>query len=114
MLNLISNAIKFTPQGGRIEITDCRTAGGELTIAVRDSGVGIAAHDIERVFEPFVQADGNLDRANSGTGLGLPLSRRLMELHGGTLHLESAPGEGTAAIVTLPAACITDLGATGA
>jgi two-component system cell cycle sensor histidine kinase PleC len=107
MLNLISNAIKFTPQGGRIEITDRRTAEGELTIAVRDSGVGIAAHDLERVFEPFVQADGNLDRANSGTGLGLPLSRRLMELHGGTLHLESAPGEGTAAIVTLPGSCIS-------
>jgi two-component system cell cycle sensor histidine kinase PleC len=54
------------------------------------------------VFEPFVQADGNLDRANSGTGLGLPLSRKLVELHGGTLHLESAPGEGTTAVVRLP------------
>ncbi len=56
------------------------------------SGVGISPADIERVFEPFVQADANFDRANSGTGLGLPLSRKLVELHGGTLHLESTAG----------------------
>jgi len=102
LLNLISNAVKFTPRGGRVEIFSQTGLAGTLVIAVKDTGVGIAASDLERVFEPFVQADGNIDRASSGTGLGLPLSRRLVELHGGTLHLESEPGSGTTAIVTLP------------
>ncbi|HVO01944.1 MAG TPA: ATP-binding protein [Candidatus Cybelea sp.] len=102
LLNLISNAIKFTPPGGRVEISSCTGIAGTRLIAVTDTGVGIREADLERVFEPFVQADGNLDRASTGTGLGLPLSRRLVELHGGTLHLESKPGTGTTAIVTLP------------
>jgi two-component system cell cycle sensor histidine kinase PleC len=103
LLNLISNAVKFTPRGGRVGISSATGIAGSLTITVCDSGVGIAARDIERVFEPFVQADGNADRASTGTGLGLPLSRRFVELHGGTLHLESEPGCGTRAVVTLPA-----------
>ena len=102
LLNLISNAVKFTPNGGKVEISTYAGLAGTRIIAVKDSGVGIQPEDLERVFEPFVQADGNLDRASSGTGLGLPLSRRLVELHGGTLHLESTPGEGTTAVVTLP------------
>ncbi len=102
MLNLISNAVKFTPHGGRVEVSTHLDQTGARVIAVNDTGVGISPEDIERVFEPFVQADGNLDRASSGTGLGLPLSRKLVELHGGTLHLESKPGEGTTAVVTLP------------
>jgi two-component system cell cycle sensor histidine kinase PleC len=103
LLNLISNAVKFTPRGGRVEIMSYAGLAGTWIIAVRDTGVGIAGPDLERVFEPFVQADGNMDRASSGTGLGLPLSRRLVELHGGTLHLESKVGIGTTAVVTLPA-----------
>jgi two-component system cell cycle sensor histidine kinase PleC len=106
LLNLISNAVKFTPRGGTVEVSSHCDPQGSWVIAVRDTGLGISSQDLERVFEPFVQADGNLDRASSGTGLGLPLSRRLVELHGGTLHLESAPGTGTAAIVTLPPACV--------
>jgi two-component system cell cycle sensor histidine kinase PleC len=102
LLNLISNAVKFTPRGGRVEIVSRAGPAGAWLIAVRDTGIGIAAGDLERVFEPFVQADGNIDRASSGTGLGLPLSRRLIELHGGTLHLESTVGIGTTAVVTLP------------
>jgi two-component system cell cycle sensor histidine kinase PleC len=102
LLNLISNAVKFTPKGGKVEVSTYAGPAGTRVIAVRDSGVGISPEDIERVFEPFVQADGNLDRASSGTGLGLPLSRRLVELHGGTLHLESIAGVGTTAVVTLP------------
>jgi two-component system cell cycle sensor histidine kinase PleC len=102
LLNLISNAVKFTPKGGKVEVSTYTGPAGTRVIAVRDSGVGISPEDIERVFEPFVQADGNLDRASSGTGLGLPLSRRLVELHGGTLHLESIAGVGTTAVVTLP------------
>jgi two-component system cell cycle sensor histidine kinase PleC len=103
MLNLISNAVKFTPNGGKVEVSTYADLAGARVIAVKDTGVGISPEDIERVFEPFVQADANFDRASSGTGLGLPLSRKLVELHGGTLHLESTPGEGTTAIVTLPA-----------
>jgi two-component system cell cycle sensor histidine kinase PleC len=103
LLNLISNAVKFTPKGGKVEVSTYRKPCGARIIAVTDNGVGISPSDIERVFEPFVQADANFDRASSGTGLGLPLSRKLMELHGGTLHLESKPGQGTTAIVTLPA-----------
>lgn len=102
MLNLISNAVKFTPNGGQVEVSTHVDHAGARVIAVRDTGVGILPEDLERVFEPFVQADGNLDRASSGTGLGLPLSRKLVELHGGRLHLESMPGEGTTAVVTLP------------
>jgi two-component system cell cycle sensor histidine kinase PleC len=102
LLNLISNAVKFTPNGGRVEVSTSLKPCGTRIIAVTDNGVGISPADIERVFEPFVQADANFDRASSGTGLGLPLSRKLMELHGGTLHLESTPGQGTAAIVTMP------------
>jgi two-component system, cell cycle sensor histidine kinase PleC len=103
LLNLISNAVKFTPNGGKVEVSTYADPAGARVITVQDNGVGISPEDIERVFEPFVQADGNLDRASSGTGLGLPLSRKLVELHGGTLHLESTPGEGTTAVVTLPA-----------
>jgi two-component system cell cycle sensor histidine kinase PleC len=107
LLNLISNAVKFTPRGGRVEIMSYPGLAGTWVIAVRDTGLGIAEADLERVFEPFVQADGNIDRASSGTGLGLPLSRRLVELHGGTLHLESKVGIGTTAIVTLPPERVT-------
>jgi len=110
LLNLISNAIKFTPAGGTVEVSTHVDARGARVIMVRDTGVGISGHDLERVFEPFVQADGNLDRASSGTGLGLPLSRKLAELHGGTLHLESAVGIGTTAIVTLPQQRVTAIG----
>jgi two-component system cell cycle sensor histidine kinase PleC len=103
LLNLISNAVKFTPKGGRVEVSTHVDPGGARVIAVKDDGVGISAEDLERVFEPFVQADADFDRASSGTGLGLPLSRKLVELHGGTLHLESTLGIGTTAVVTLPA-----------
>ncbi len=103
LLNLISNAVKFTPRAQGRGLDPLWISTGVRVIAVKDDGVGISAEDLERVFEPFVQADANFDRASSGTGLGLPLSRKLVELHGGTLHLESTPGEGTTAIVKLPA-----------
>jgi two-component system cell cycle sensor histidine kinase PleC len=102
LLNLISNAVKFTPKGGKVGVSTYADQAGARVIAIKDDGVGISPEDLERVFEPFVQADANFDRASSGTGLGLPLSRKLVELHGGTLHLESTPGQGTTAVVTLP------------
>jgi signal transduction histidine kinase/CheY-like chemotaxis protein len=102
MENLLSNAIKFTPEGGRItvSITD---AGPVVAVTVTDTGVGIAAADHERVFEEFQQV-GDPDRHRAGTGLGLALTRRLVEAHGGDISVESEPGRGSSFTVRLPAA----------
>jgi PAS domain S-box-containing protein len=104
LINLLSNAVKFTPPGGRAELAARIDRGGDLVITVTDTGIGIAAQDIERVMEPFGQVDSRLSRRFSGTGLGLPLSRALAEMHGGSLTLESEPGKGTTVAVRLPAA----------
>ena len=103
LLNLLSNAIKFTPGGGRVELAATRTAEGGLCFVVRDSGIGIAARDLTTALTPFGQVDSQLARRFEGTGLGLPLSNALVELHGGRLRLDSALGEGTRVTVELPA-----------
>jgi signal transduction histidine kinase len=100
--NLVSNSIKFTLNGSRIEISAYLHA-DELRIAVADSGIGIAKEDLPKVFERFVQVDSSWARKYEGTGLGLPISKQLVELHGGTLSLESELYEGTVATITLPA-----------
>lgn len=102
ILNLMHNAIKFTPQGGTITLGTQLQDDGALHILVTDTGIGIEAKDIETVFAMFGQVDGSLARKYDGAGLGLPLSRKLMEKHGGGLGLTSTPGEGTTAVVTLP------------
>lgn len=102
LLNLLSNAIKFTPAGGTVSLTARTTADG-VEISVADTGVGMSAHDIEIALIPFGQVDSSLNRQQTGTGLGLPLSRALAELHGGRLDIESAPGRGTTVRVVLPA-----------
>src|SRR6266851_2567288 len=101
LLNLLSNAVKFTPRDGKIRVT---TIGGdgELGIAIADTGIGIAAEDIPRALERFGQVDSSLSRKYEGTGLGLPLSKRLMELHGGRLELESVVGVGTIVTAIFP------------
>jgi PAS domain S-box-containing protein len=101
LMNLLSNAVKFTPSGGEIAI---RVRVGEqgMILEVRDNGIGIAPEDIERALSPFGQVDSRLSRRYEGTGLGLPLARALVELHGGTLSLESMPGRGTTVRITLP------------
>jgi len=101
LLNLLSNAIKFTPDGGTVSVTATED-NGDLTISVTDTGIGIAAADIERVFEPFVQLDSSLARKYEGTGLGLALSRRWVHLHGGSLVLRSELGRGTTAAMRFP------------
>jgi signal transduction histidine kinase len=103
VLNLLSNAVKFTPAGGRITVSAQVASDGAMTLAVADSGIGIAEADLDRVLLPFVQVDGGLMRRHEGTGLGLPLTKRLVELHGGTLRLDSRVGAGTTATVILPA-----------
>ncbi|HEV8634245.1 MAG TPA: response regulator, partial [Chloroflexota bacterium] len=101
LLNLLSNAIKFTPDGGRVEVVT-RRSDGELELVVVDSGIGIAPEDQARVFDEFQQVDSGVSRRHEGTGLGLALSRRLAELHGGRIWVESAPGRGSAFHVALP------------
>jgi len=102
LLNLIGNAIKFTPSGGRIDINGKMTAEGGIMLSVIDTGIGMAPQDIPLALTPFGQVELTLSRAHGGVGLGLPLSQRLAELHGGRLHIESAAGTGTTVSITLP------------
>jgi signal transduction histidine kinase/DNA-binding response OmpR family regulator len=126
VFNLLANAVKFTPEGGRVRVAARRVAREEVAlpagragrmgdlpagearefveIAVADSGIGIAGEDLERLFQPFVQVDSALARRHQGTGLGLALVMRLAGLHGGTAGVASAPGEGSTFCVWLPLA----------
>jgi signal transduction histidine kinase len=101
-LNLLSNAVKFTPAGGRVEVTGGLDSQDNLFFRVSDTGIGIRREDIEKCLSPFGQVDSRLARKYEGTGLGLPLSVRLVELHGGRLAIDSAPGRGTTVTVTFP------------
>lgn len=101
LTNLLSNSVKFTPEGGTIDVV-ARAGEKGVAITVRDNGIGIAPEHMERVLERFGQADNRLQRRYEGSGLGLSLSKDLVELHGGTLRIESTPGRGTAVTVTFP------------
>ena len=103
LLNLVSNAVKFTPEGGKVEIAAAVGKDGSLAIWVTDNGVGIPENSLERVFKPFERATHDSKEAVEGTGLGLSIARQLAELHGGAVTLESAVGKGTRATLTLPA-----------
>ncbi len=103
LVNLMTNAIKFTPKGGRVELRAVNDDGdGGLKLQVADTGVGIAEEDIPRALAPFTQLDRQLSRKQEGTGLGLPLTKRMVEMHDGTLAVVSALGEGTTITVRLP------------
>jgi signal transduction histidine kinase len=97
---LLSNAIKFTPEGGRIHV-EARSVNESIEVSVTDTGVGIAPEDQEAVFEEFRQV-GTADKKVEGTGLGLALSRKFIELHGGTIWVESQVGEGSTFTFTVP------------
>jgi len=103
LLNLLSNAVKFTPAGGQVTLQARLDPDGGMALAVRDTGIGIAAADLPKALASFAQVDSSLTRKYEGVGLGLPISRALAELHGGRLELASAPGAGTTATVHLPA-----------
>ncbi len=100
LLNLLSNAVKFTPAGGRVELTASPAEGG-LSLSVADTGIGIPPDELPRLMRPFEQVEA-AQNANRGTGLGLALSKALVELHGGSIRLDSTPGQGTRVQVTLP------------
>ncbi len=102
LLNIISNAIKFTPPGGKVSIAANLTEDGSLDVTVVDTGIGMKAEDIPKALERFGQVDSALHRKYEGTGLGLPISKTLIELHGGTIKLSSIVGKGTTAVIHLP------------
>lgn len=105
LLNLVTNGIKFTPTGGTVCVEAEHTDAEDfVTLSVIDTGIGIDASDLETLGRPFEQVESNYLKTHEGTGLGLALSRSLVELHGGTLTIESAPGEGTCVSFTLPKA----------
>jgi len=101
VLNLLSNAVKFTPEGGKVAV-DLSQGEGEVAIAVSDTGVGIALEDQAAVFEEFRQVGSDRARKNEGTGLGLALARKFVELHGGRIWLTSEVGKGSTFTFTLP------------
>ena len=101
LINLMTNAIKFTPEGGAVSCEVGSNSAG-LIVKVSDTGIGIAQEDIDRLAKPFEQIDSQHSRQHEGTGLGLALSKSLVELHGGNFRIESTLGQGTSVIFTLP------------
>jgi signal transduction histidine kinase len=102
ILNLLSNGVKFTEPRGRIQIGSALHDSGDLVLSISDTGVGIPPEQVEKVLEPFEQVGDHLTRENEGTGLGLPIAKALIELHGGELVLRSELGVGTTAMLRLP------------
>jgi signal transduction histidine kinase len=101
LLNLLSNAVKFTPDGGRVALS-ARLDTDKAEISVADTGIGIAKEDQQTVFEEFRQVGRDYTKKAEGTGLGLALAKRFVELHGGAIRLESEPGKGSTFTFTLP------------
>ena len=101
LLNLLSNAVKFTPEGGRIGIT-AKQSNGAVEISVTDTGIGIGPEDQARIFEEFRQVGSDYEHKREGTGLGLTLAKKFVELHGGRIWVESEVGKGSTFTFTLP------------
>jgi PAS domain S-box-containing protein len=109
VLNLLDNAVKFTPPNGTVTVHAELRQGGALALVVSDTGIGIEAAALQSLFEPFQQADASISRKFGGAGLGLAISRRLLDLHGGALLIESVPGEGTVVRMVFPASRVTSV-----
>jgi signal transduction histidine kinase/ActR/RegA family two-component response regulator len=105
LVNLLSNAVKFTPEGGNIDVMVSRNE-DDLEVAIRDTGIGIDPAVQDKIFHEFFQVDGTYSRNYEGTGLGLALVRRMVELHGGTITLESVPGQGTTFTLVFPGSIV--------
>jgi cell cycle sensor histidine kinase DivJ len=110
LLNLLSNAVKFTPQGGAVVVM-ARAQGPDLVLAVGDSGVGISSDELDQIGKPYAQSASGRATSERGTGLGLSLVRALADLHGGSMSVQSAPGEGTTVTVRLPVMAQTEISA---
>jgi signal transduction histidine kinase len=110
LLNLLSNAVKFTNPGGGARLAAGLAANGDLELAVTDTGIGIAEQDVSRALAQFGQIDSTISRKYQGSGIGLPLSGMLLELHGGSLRLESVFGAGTTATAVFPAGRVSRIG----
>ena len=108
LLNLLSNAVKFTPDGGRIAVKLAVLPAKGLELSVRDTGIGMAQKEVPIALEKFGQIDAKLSRKYEGSGLGLPLTKALIERHGGTLEIRSAPNAGTTVTATFPPARVRD------
>jgi two-component system cell cycle sensor histidine kinase PleC len=102
-MNIISNALKFTPASGIIDVIAHRSVSGGTIVAVRDSGLGMTAEEIDVAITPFGQVDGGRSRWREGAGLGLPIAKALVELHGGLLEIRSKKGSGTDVVIAFPA-----------
>ena len=107
MINLVSNAIKFTPDGGRVRVT-AHGHGDEVAITVTDTGMGIPLVDQPRIFERFFRSSATQHLAVPGTGLGLSITKAIIDQHGGRISISSEPGQGTAVTVVLPVGAVTD------
>jgi signal transduction histidine kinase len=103
MINLLTNAVKFSQENTTITVTAIEDAQGGVAITVRDRGIGMTPEQLKIAMEPFGQVDSALSRKVEGTGLGLPLTKALIELHQGVMEIETAPGEGTAVTARFPA-----------
>jgi signal transduction histidine kinase len=111
MLNLLSNGVKFTEPSGRILIGYVVDSTGDMVISIKDTGIGIPPEHLQRVLNPFEQVADHLTKENEGSGLGLPIARALMELHGGELILNSTLGVGTTVFLRLPHGRVNFIGA---
>jgi signal transduction histidine kinase len=103
LINLLSNAVKFTPAGGTISVSIRPGPDGGASLVVADTGIGIKPEDMSKALMPFSQVENSLNRRYQGTGLGLPLAKAFVEMHGGQLSIQSKPGVGTTVKVSLPA-----------
>jgi len=103
MINLVGNAIKFTPAGGLVEVAGKRLVCGGYAVTVRDSGIGMTRDEILKALTPFGQVENKMTATHTGTGLGLPLAKAMLELHGGQLEIDSEPGRGTFIMLKFPA-----------
>ncbi|MCH8098548.1 MAG: HAMP domain-containing histidine kinase, partial [Proteobacteria bacterium] len=109
LVNLLSNAVKFTPAGGEVTLKAWWRPDSGYVFQVIDTGIGIALADIPKALSPFGQVESDLDRKYEGTGLGLPLTKQLVEMHGGSLDLQSEEGAGTTVTVRFPSERIVHL-----
>jgi signal transduction histidine kinase len=101
VINLLSNALKFTPAGGAVEV-HVESVKEAAEIRVTDTGIGIDPKELPRIFERFYRADSSRSRATGGSGIGLSIAKAIIEAHGGSIHAASEPGKGSEFVITLP------------